>query len=65
MTNIRYTVLFEREDDGGYHAFVPSLKGCHSQGDTLDEAVENIKEAMTLFLASLRAAGEAVPHVLG
>ena len=62
MTNIRYTVLFEREDDGGYHAFVPSLKGCHSQGDTLDEATENIKEAMTLFLDSLRAAGELLPH---
>lgn len=62
MNRVRYTVLFEREGDGGYHAFVPSLKGCHSQGDTLDEAEENIKEAMTLYLDSLREAGEAAPR---
>jgi predicted RNase H-like HicB family nuclease len=31
-TIYHYTVVFEREDDGGYHAFCPALKGCHSQG---------------------------------
>ncbi len=56
-----YTVVFEREPDGGYHAFCPTLKGCHSQGDSYEEAVENIKEAMALYLESLRANGEIPP----
>jgi predicted RNase H-like HicB family nuclease len=34
-----YTVLLEKEDDGGYHAFCPVLKGCHSQGDTFEETI--------------------------
>lgn len=59
--NSSYTVIFEREEDGGYHAFVPALKGCHSQGDTLDEAISNIREAISLYLESLKAAGEPIP----
>ena len=49
-----YTVIFEKEIEGGYHAFCPVLKGCHSQGDNFEEAVENITEAMALFLESLK-----------
>jgi len=56
-----YTVILEREDDGGYHAFVPALRGCHSQGDTLDEAVDNVREAMAAYLESLQAHGQAAP----
>ena len=41
-----YTVLLEKEKDGGYHAFCPILKGCHSQGDSVEEAIENITEAI-------------------
>jgi len=58
---MKYTVILEREDDGGYHAFVPVLPGCHSQGDTLEEAVENIREAMAAYAESLKAAGEPLP----
>jgi len=58
---MKYTVILERETDGGYHAFVPALHGCHSQGDSLDEAVENVREAMELYLESLRDAGEPMP----
>ena len=57
-TNLHYTVILEREEDGGYHAFAPALKGCHSQGDTLDEVVENIREAIAVYLESLKAHGE-------
>jgi predicted RNase H-like HicB family nuclease len=49
-----YTVIFEKEIEGGYHAFCPVLKGCHSQGDTFEEAVENITEAISLYLDSLK-----------
>jgi len=56
-----YTVILEREEDGGYHAFVPALKGCHSQGDILEESIDNIREAIALYLDSLRAHGEPLP----
>ena len=42
------------EKDGhGYFAYAPELKGCHSQGDTLEEAIENMKEAIELYVESL------------
>jgi len=56
-----YTVILEREEDGGYHAYCPALKGCHSQGDTLEEAVANIREAIEAYLQSLKAEGERAP----
>ncbi|MGH7496052.1 MAG: type II toxin-antitoxin system HicB family antitoxin [bacterium] len=57
-----YTVVFEREPDSGYHAFCPALKGCHSQGDTYEEAVANIREAISLYLESLHAHGKVPPQ---
>lgn len=62
MTDYSYTIILEREDDGGYHAFCPALPGCHSQGDTYDEAIENIKDAMRLYIESLIAHGEPLPE---
>jgi predicted RNase H-like HicB family nuclease len=56
-----YTVLLEREQDGGYHVFCPLLKGCHSQGDTFEEAIENITEAIELYLESLMADNKPIP----
>jgi predicted RNase H-like HicB family nuclease len=57
----RYTLVLEREEDGGYHAFCPALPGCHSQGDNLDEAVANAKEAVALYIESLTAHNEPLP----
>ncbi len=56
-----YTVLLEKEEDGGYHAFCPILKGCHSQGDTFEETINNITEAIELYIESLLAANQPVP----
>ena len=56
-----YTVIFEREKEGGYHAFCPILKGCHSQGDNFEEAVENITEAIALYLESLKEDNLPIP----
>ena len=56
-----YTVLLEKEDDGGYHAFCPILKGCHSQGDSVEEAIANITEAIELYLESLIADNRPIP----
>ena len=49
MASMHYTVILEREEGDGYHAFAPALKGCHSQGDTIEEARANLTEALTLF----------------
>lgn len=56
-----YTVLLEKEQDGGYHAFCPVLKGCHSQGDSFEEAIDNITEAIELYIESLIADNQPVP----
>lgn len=61
MGETTYTVVLEKEDEGGYHAFCPALKGCHSQGDTLEEATENIREAISLYLETLIEDGEPIP----
>ena len=61
MERHHYTVVLEREEDGGYHAFCPTLKGCHTQGETLDEALINVREAIEAYLESLRKHGEPVP----
>ncbi|MDJ0632141.1 MAG: type II toxin-antitoxin system HicB family antitoxin [Xenococcaceae cyanobacterium MO_188.B29] len=57
-----YTVIFELEQDGGYHAYCPVLKGCHSQGDSFEEALANITEAIELYLESLIEDGESIPE---
>ena len=58
---MRYTVILQREEDGGYVATVPVLPGCVSQGDSREEALKNIGEAIEVYLADVRAAGESVP----
>lgn len=49
---MKLKVVLERQDEGGFTVFVPSLPGCISQGDTKDEALKNIKEAIELYLES-------------
>ncbi len=45
-----FTVLIEKDEDGCYIGSVPSLRGCHTQGKTMDELLANIKEAIELCL---------------
>jgi len=58
---MRYSVILQKEDDGGYVVTVPILPGCVSQGDTRAEALRNIEEAIELYVEDMRAAGESVP----
>jgi len=58
---MKYRVLLEQDEDGVFVAEVPSLPGCISQGETREQAVENIKEAIALYLESLTAHDEPVP----
>jgi len=62
---MRYTVVLEREADGGYVASVPALPGCVSQGDTRAEVLANILEAIELYIEDCRAAGDQVPIFTG
>ncbi len=48
-----FDVVILEDEDGSYIAFVPALPGCHTQGDTLDEVLKNIKEAIELYLETL------------
>jgi len=61
--SMRYTVVLEREANGGYVATV-ALPGCVSQGDTPEEALENIREAADLYIEDCIAAGDPVPSCL-
>jgi predicted RNase H-like HicB family nuclease len=57
---MRYTVILEQEPDGGYVVSVPALPGCVSQGDTRTEALENIREAIEVYVQDCREAGDPV-----
>ena len=48
-----FDVIILEDETGGYIALVPSLPGCHTQGDTLEELMKNIKEAIQLYLETL------------
>jgi predicted RNase H-like HicB family nuclease len=50
----QFTAIFEKNEDGGYTVTVPSLPGCISEGDTFDEALKNIKEAIVLYLEVMK-----------
>ena len=45
-----FMVVIEKDEDGYYVGYVPSIRGCHTQGKTLDELMKNIKEAIELCL---------------
>jgi predicted RNase H-like HicB family nuclease len=48
--NLEFTVIIERDEDGYYVAEVPDLKGCYTQGKTLDEVLKNIREVIEMCL---------------
>lgn len=46
---MKLTVVLEPQEEGGYTVYAPSLPGCVSQGDTKEEALKNIKEAIEIY----------------
>ncbi len=52
-----YAVVIHEDPDGGFWAEVPALPGCYSQGETIDELKQNIREAITGVLEVLREQG--------
>ncbi len=48
-----FDVVLLEDETGGYVALVPALPGCHTQGDTLAEVMDNVKEAIDLYMETL------------
>lgn len=61
MTKMEYLIIFEKNPQGHFGAFVPDLPGCVSIGDTLKEAKINIKEALELHIEGMKAEGYLIP----
>ncbi len=57
---MEYTVIIHPAEEGGYWTETPALPGCFSQGDTVEEAIENTKDAIECHLAGLREEGKEV-----
>lgn len=53
-------LIFEPDDDGGYHVYAPELPGLHTQGSDFDDAMANAEEALALYVEGLREDGESL-----
>lgn len=61
MKTYRFSVVIEHDEEG-YFAFCPQLQGCYTQGDTYEEALENIKDAIRLHVEDRLESGEEIPQ---
>ncbi len=61
MRLLSYRILLGKEPEGGYTVIVPSLPGCVTYGDTIEEAIEMAKEAIELYIKSLKEHDEEIP----
>ena len=59
--NRTYRINLRKEEEGGYTVFVPSLSGCITYGETVDEAIDMAKEAIELYIEELQDRGESIP----
>lgn len=50
---MKFNVILEEAEEGGYNVSVPALDGCFTEGDTIDEAMENAKEAILCYIEGL------------
>lgn len=62
---LNYTVILQKEKEGGYTVTVPALVGCVSYGKNIDDAKKMAIEAIELYLESLKAHGEELPEEKG
>jgi len=61
MKTLSYRILLRKEPEGGYTAIVPSLPGCVTYGDTIEESINMAKEAIELYIESLKKHNEEIP----
>jgi len=60
MRNYRFTVVYERDEDGRILAICPALQGCYAEGESEEEARAHIREAIAAHIESRIAHGEAI-----
>ena len=58
---MKYVYVIEKASDGSYSAYVPDLPGCTTSGDSIDEIKTNIRDAVNLYVDSLRENNEPIP----
>lgn len=61
MSIYKFSVVIEKDSDG-YFASCPELQGCYSQGDTYEEVLDNIKDAIRLHIEDRIESGEEIPQ---
>ncbi|MBU0592030.1 type II toxin-antitoxin system HicB family antitoxin [Candidatus Micrarchaeota archaeon] len=61
---MKYHVVLEKQQEGGYTAYIPELPGCISEGDSEEETMKNIEEAMELYLEELKSSNLKNPTTL-
>jgi len=61
MSQRTYRILITPEDEGGFSVSVPALPGCFTQGETIEEAINMAKEAISVYIESLKEDGEPIP----
>lgn len=61
----KYTVVVHPAEEGGYWVEVPALPGCYSQGETVEEAVAKVREAIEAHLEAFREEGQEIPSEHG
>jgi len=61
VLKMEFTVMIRRAGEGGFWAEVPALPGCYSQGETFEETLENIREAIEGHMEALQQEGQGVP----
>ena len=62
MKSYTYRVIIEPDENNTFHAYVPSLPGCHTWGESLEETRKNVRDAIDVYLRSLSADGESIPE---
>jgi predicted RNase H-like HicB family nuclease len=62
MTKYRFSVVIEKDADG-YFAFCPELQGCYTQGESYEEALKNIEDAIHLHIEDRLKNGEKIPEI--
>lgn len=58
MTELKFTAIYEKAEEGGYIGYVAELPGANTQGETMEEVRENLKEAVSLLLECYREEAE-------
>ncbi len=59
---MEYTVILHSAEEGGYWAEIPALPGCYSQGETVEESMSNIREAIETHLMALKEDSQPMPE---